>query len=257
LKTITSLLLITVVVFCQNNISDKAYLFKSGITPFLGDSKFGTITFGFNCGSPALLLDEWQIPDYNKDILFKHFLYDISIYRFKLAIGRIHGNALQYNWNPKGDKYFINKGIFDIGYKIIESKSYWPDFAVDISNRNSTVDPSFCIIPSIGSSRNKLKYYSSFGFWLYYILPMVTNWQIGLSYNVYNNLDIVSEGNISFNKIKSRSVMTGLNYKPIKYFDISCSAYYFRINPNDYLVNNNKYSYYLISSSISFHLWPK
>jgi hypothetical protein len=262
MKSTFVLLLIATLALGQDKVPDKGYMFKSGITPFLNDSKFGTLTLGMNYGSPTVMLDEWEIPDYNKAILFTHYVYAVSIYRFNLSIGQIQGKSLLYNWNPNGDKYVEKLTLFDAGYKILESKSYWPDIALHFNtNSNGREDAYFCFTPTIGSSRNKFKYYSSFSFFLYYLEPYPTNFQIGLSYEFIKNIEGVMEGNISLYEDKTESITAGLNYKPIKYVDIAASIYFARIDPTSSLVYRDnpriKRDFLLFSGGITFHLWPK
>jgi len=274
LKFVFAILLIS---FVNNVLADDGKenqsLFNLSETPFINIGKYSVfLSYCFNQGPPSLIIEQWQLPDDSKNILFKEYKAGFSIgERFSFVYKKITGNKLEFNESHIGKHTIPNLNYFSLKYKIYKSENYFPDYTIGINTQKNQELISIDFM--IGSMRENLKYYAYSAIGLFYFIPIPYNLAAGISYEILNNFNLLAEiqpiGDYDDNY---RALLFGVNYTIFQFASFHLSLYYFDFkfknsipfrdgltwqDPLNIITVPEKDKYYLLSFRVSFALNEK
>lgn len=259
-------LLILIFVFnltFANDIPESETLFNLGETPFINEGKVAVyFSYSINQGPPSLIIDEWQLPDDSKNILFNEYKAGFSIgERFSFVYKKINGNKLEFNSSHIGIKTTPTINCFGLKYKIYKDENYYPDYTIGI---NSIDLPSIDFM--VGSMRERFKYYAYVAIGFFYYIPFPNKYAAGISYEFVNDFNLFFEfQTVGDSDDQFNAILFGLSYNAFQYMSIHGSLFYFYFNfknsipfrdssahPTYLITVPKKDKYFLISLRMSF-----
>ncbi len=264
LKLLTLIIFAAGVMYPQSSDAYKS-LYKLGSTPFINKSRMNAgLSFGVNYGSPSKIIQQWQLPDFNKDILFKEVGGYLSFgSKAEVHLKYTEGYMIAYNFSYLGKEQSLKRYDYGVKYKFIESEGYVPDAAVDLSSE-------YPVSLSAGSSDESLKYYASIDFVFFYIL-LPLRYSAGAAYSFNDYISVFLEGNLTSagDNPFSESFRFGTDFSLLNYVHLDIALFYFDFrfrdanpgrtgftwqDPDHIMTMPEKNKYYLLSSSIFVNL---
>lgn len=240
-------------------------LFKLGSSPFIDKSRVNAgLYFGVNHGSPSTIIQQWQLPDFNKDILFKEVAGYLSFgSKAEVYIKYTEGYMIAYNFSYLGVEQSLKRYDYGVKYKFIESEGYIPDAAFEINSE-------YPLSLSAGSSDERFKYYASVDFIFFYVL-LPHRYSAGTAYSFNDYISVFLEGNLSSagDNPFSESLRFGTDFSLLDYVHLDVALFYFDFrfrdaipgrtgftweDPDHVMTMPEKNKYYLLSSSMSVNL---
>jgi hypothetical protein len=200
-------------------------LFNLAENPFINDGKYSIfLSYGFNQGPPSLIIDEWQLPDDSKNILFNEYKAGFSIGgKFSFIYKKIIGNKLEFNSSHIGINTTPTINHFGLKVKIYEDESYYPDYTLGWNSQEL-----LAIDFMVGSMRERFKYYAYTAIGFFYFIPYPYNFTAGISYEFINDFDLFAEVRpFGDPDDQYNSILLGISYTAYEYFLCQLSLYYF------------------------------
>jgi len=235
IKFVFPILLIS---FVNNVLADDGKenqnLFNLMETPFINDGQVASFfSFSFNQGPPSHIIDEWQVPDNSKNILFYEYKSGLSFGgRFSLVYKRITANKQEFNSSHIGIKTTPNLNYFGLKAKIYKGEGYYPDYTIGLSTADF---PSLDFM--IGSMREKFKYYvyTRLYFVYFFPLPVFPNaFVAGMAYEIMDDFNATLEFQpVGDSDDRFNAILFGLSYNVYKFLECQCALYYFDFDFKD------------------------
>jgi len=239
LKFVFAILLISFVnnVFADDG-KENQNLFNLMETPFINDGTVASFfSFSFNQGPPSHIIDEWQVPDNSKNILFYEYKSGLSFGgRFSFVYKRITANKLEFNSSYIGIKTTPNLNYFGLKAKIYKGEGYYPDYTIGISTPDF---PWFDFM--VGSFREKFKYYVYIGSYIdilpippFIPIPVPQKYAAGIAYEIMDDFNATLEFQpVGDSDDRFNAILFGLSYNVYKFLECQCALYYFDFDFKD------------------------
>ncbi len=251
-------------------------LFKIGTTPFIYTDSFGLFfSYGVNYGSVGMLLGQWMLPKKNSNILFREYKLGLAISnRIHLVWKVSKSYSTWFGYSYLGVDLEGDYNSVGIKWKLYESDGYYPDYSLKFSNHyKSHHDMEFPIAVSLGSARNKFKYYISVDIKPFYYIPIPNRFSLGVSYEIFEWSNVFTEFNREPNEGWSHpnltTIRSGINFNLSNLISLDISHSYFNFNFTEsipfrggltgedptYIISvPEKDSYHLLSGSINIYI---
>ncbi|MFC1546938.1 hypothetical protein ACFL5M_00265 [Candidatus Neomarinimicrobiota bacterium] len=207
-------------------------IFQLGTTPFIYSGRFNLfITYGQNYGSPGLTIDEWSLPNHNRDLLFQNFKGGICLYdNLQLFLRLSKNETLWFGYSHLGVPMTLETKTFGIKWKFRKSQNWLPDLALKLEYMDMPSDLNYPVSLSIGSHGEYVQYYFNTDFsFAWYFIPLPNRYSMGLALSPLSYASIfgefVSEPYYGLGPPDIRVMRYGIHLRPTKF--IACDLSFF------------------------------
>jgi len=230
--------------------SGTSSIFNLQPSPIISNNKINiSVSYGLNIGNPSINMQQLEIPDGSRSILFNQTSVIASIgNRIELNYGYQRSYSRVFNTVYSGEIQLREITQFGIKWNAVESERLFPDFAVGLDLlHNETIGHAeiFPFSTSLGSQRMKFKYNLNID-WDFYYFIYPYRFSGGVGYEIFDKINLVSEvcyKTIWDGNFGNQSAFLGINFSNIDYIFINIGVFYFGYNFTDALPSRHGFDW--------------